>query len=225
MLGSAGGPRRALPIIGGDDVLHRQRRHAHRSRSAGTRRRAHEASGALVTLALVPNREPHRYGGVSMAADGRVTGFAPRGAGAEGSFHFIGVQMAQADAFRALTGRPAGAFDRRRVRPLLTSHPGCRPRIPLRRELPRRRHDARLLGHVVRVRWATNPPRARTASACASTPTRASTRSILWDDVEVGAGAVDRGLHRDRFRQVPPGAVHRRSVLRRGDQGVLVTPL
>ena len=52
-----------------------------------------------MTLALVPNDEPRKYGGVLMDAGGRVTGFAPRGPKAEGSFHFVGVQIAGAEAF------------------------------------------------------------------------------------------------------------------------------
>jgi len=37
---------------------------------------AHRRSDALVTLALVPNREPEKYGGAIMKDDGTVTGFA-----------------------------------------------------------------------------------------------------------------------------------------------------
>ena len=57
MLGSAGGPRLALPIIGADtffivngDTL--------TDVDLDALAAAHAASGALVTLALVPNREP-----------------------------------------------------------------------------------------------------------------------------------------------------------------------
>ncbi len=71
---------------------------------------AHAASGALVTLALVPNREFTRYGGVLLDADGRVTGFARRGPASEGSCHFIGVQIVSGrvfDSVPARRGRPA----------------------------------------------------------------------------------------------------------------------
>jgi NDP-sugar pyrophosphorylase family protein len=107
ILGSAGGPRRALDIIGGDpfiivngdtltDLNLRALVDAHRGRDA------------LVTLALVPNRQPEKYGGAIMNDDGTVTGFAARGAAARGSFHFIGVQMVHAEAFRRLPpGQPA----------------------------------------------------------------------------------------------------------------------
>ena len=63
VLGSAGGPRQALPIIGartffivnGDTLT---------DVDLGRLAAAHAGSGALVTMALVPNREPARYGGV-----------------------------------------------------------------------------------------------------------------------------------------------------------------
>jgi ADP-glucose pyrophosphorylase len=52
------------------------------------------------------------------------------------------------------------------------------------------------------------------------------TQSILWDDVEVGAGVqLDECIVTDGV-QVPPGATHRRAILLRGDDGaVLVSPL
>src|SRR5262245_56693614 len=67
VLGSAGGPRRALPILGvpsffivnGDTLT---------DVNLDAMDAAHQASGALVTLALVPNRELHRYGGVVVDA-------------------------------------------------------------------------------------------------------------------------------------------------------------
>ena len=85
-------------------------------------------SGALVTLALVPNRQPHKYGGVRMEDDGTVTGFVPRSAASSGTdhgiYHFIGVQVVHADAFRQLpSGEPArsigGVYDQ-----LLAARPG-----------------------------------------------------------------------------------------------------
>jgi mannose-1-phosphate guanylyltransferase len=105
ILGSAGGPRQALDIVGADtfaivngDTL----------TDLNLRRLAdvHAGSGALVTLALVPNREPEKYGGVTLDEAGAVTGFVRRGAPARGSLHFIGAQIVEAETFR---GVPAGA--------------------------------------------------------------------------------------------------------------------
>ena len=111
ILGSAGGPRQALDIIGaetfflinGDTLTDVDLRALAES---------HAASGALVTLALVPNVDPLRYGGVKLAADGRVLGFAARGSTAD-SFHFIGAQIASQSVFAGAHGRSACQFDRR----------------------------------------------------------------------------------------------------------------
>jgi NDP-sugar pyrophosphorylase family protein len=60
----------------------------------------HRRSGALVTMAVVPNTQPEKYGG-AVLEDEIVTGFVRRGS-TQRSFHFIGVQVAEAEAFAAL---------------------------------------------------------------------------------------------------------------------------
>ena len=52
------------------------------------------------------------------------------------------------------------------------------------------------------------------------------TRSILWDDVEVSGDVVlDECIVTDRVR-VPAGALHRRAILVRGEDGQpLISPL
>ena len=123
ILGSAGGPRHALPIIGassffivnGDTLT---------DLSLAPIAAAHTSSGALVTMALIPNREPERYGGALLDANGRVTGFVPRGAGAAESYHVIGVQAARADAFAGLQdGEPANSV-RGLYEQLIATRPG-----------------------------------------------------------------------------------------------------
>ena len=78
VLGSGGGPRRALPLLDSDEFLlvngdtlptvDLQALWAH-----------HRAHAALVTLTLIPNPAPERYGGVLVGEDGWVTGFCRRG--------------------------------------------------------------------------------------------------------------------------------------------------
>jgi NDP-sugar pyrophosphorylase family protein len=106
ILGSAGGPRRALPlldggtflIINGDTLC---------DFSLASMLEAHQRTGADVTLALVPNPAPDRYNGIVLDAEDRVTGWLPKGR-AEGSWHFIGVQIARAEVFADLPeGVPA----------------------------------------------------------------------------------------------------------------------
>jgi len=107
ILGSAGGPRQALDILGAEtfvivngDTLTDLNLQALMD--------AHRASDALVTMALIPNHEPEKYGGVLLDRDDCVTAFVPRGAAAVGSHHFIGVQVAGAAAFRGVPmGQPA----------------------------------------------------------------------------------------------------------------------
>ena len=123
ILGSAGGPRLALDIIGVDTFII-----ANGDTLTDLDVRAlvgaHRRSDALVTLALVPNPEPEKYGGAIMKDDGTVAAFVARGPSAKGSYHFIGVQMVHADAFRQLTpGQPAqsigGLYDA-----LIAARPG-----------------------------------------------------------------------------------------------------
>src|SRR4029453_18805423 len=53
------------------------------------------------TMALIPNPRPDKYGGVLVSDDGFVSGFVRRGSDCA-SFHFIGVQVADAAVFAAL---------------------------------------------------------------------------------------------------------------------------
>jgi mannose-1-phosphate guanylyltransferase len=100
VLGSAGGPRHALPllaaprfaIVNGDTITNVDLKGIID---------AHRDSGALVTMALVPNTEPHKYGGVLVDDGGRITGFTRKGT-AQPSFHFIGVQVAESETFASL---------------------------------------------------------------------------------------------------------------------------
>ncbi len=123
VLGSAGGPRRALPllaaerflVINGDTLT---------DLPLGGLIERHDRSGALVTLAVVPNTEPHRYGGVLVEDDGRVVGFVGRGS-QRPSWHFIGVQVAEARAFADLAeDRPAESIGMWYPR-LISAKPGC----------------------------------------------------------------------------------------------------
>ena len=59
----------------------------------------HHRTGALVTMALIPNPRPDKYGGVLLDADRAVTGFTRARDPREPSFHFIGPQVVEADVF------------------------------------------------------------------------------------------------------------------------------
>lgn len=115
VLGSAGGPRRALPLLVDGAPADDQRFLIVNGDTLTDLRVArllevHRASGAMVTMAVVPNPRPDAYGGV-LVEDGRVIGFSGRGQappGGAASFHFIGAQVCEAHAFSRLAdGVPA----------------------------------------------------------------------------------------------------------------------
>ncbi len=210
LLGSAGGPRLALPILGvnrfwlvNGDTL------ADVDLAALAAR--HEAAGARVTMAVVPNREPEKYGGVRLNGDGHVIGFAPRGRGAAGTAHFIGVQLVDADVFRNLQpGTPAatigGVYDA-----LLATEPGSLAAyacdtpfhdIGTAADYVATSRDLRALDH--------DSPNGRRVRIDPSARVR---ETILWDDVSIGASAVVESCVVTDGVSVPPHAVYRHSVL------------
>jgi NDP-sugar pyrophosphorylase family protein len=68
---------------------------------------AHAASGAAVTMALIPNPRPDKYGGVQVEQQRWITGFS-RAGGTRDSYHFVGVQIVTARVFAELPdGVPA----------------------------------------------------------------------------------------------------------------------
>jgi mannose-1-phosphate guanylyltransferase len=106
ILGSAGGPRRALPlldaetflIVNGDTLC---------DFPLAPMIAAHERHDADVTLAVVPNPSPDHYNGLVLDDDDRATGWVPKGRAA-GSWHFIGVQIVRGSVFAGLSdGVPA----------------------------------------------------------------------------------------------------------------------
>ncbi len=220
VLGSAGGPRLALPILGADpffivngDTL--------TDVDLSAVAAAHAASGARVTLALVPNREFDRYGGVVVDGD-RVTGFAPRGPQAKGTWHFIGVQVAHASVF---AGLPAGRA--------LRSIGGTYDELVSGRSGAVRAFccDAQFWDVGTAADYWRTSQALSTSGVDAGKRTRIDTSarvtaSILWDDVEVGANAViDRSIVADGVR-VPAGATYRETILlRASDAGEEVTAL
>jgi mannose-1-phosphate guanylyltransferase len=212
VLGSAGGPRRALDIIGaetfflinGDTLTNLE---------LGALAASHAESGALVTMALVPNAEPLRYGGVRLAEDGRVLGFVPRGPAATGSFHFIGAQIAHRSVFGGLpAGQPVNSIG------------GCYDALLARAPDAIRGFVANAsfldIGTVADY-WHTSRtwPKPTQGGAARIHPSARVERSIVWDDVEVEAHAsLDECIVTDGV-QVPAGTSYHRTILMRAADG------
>jgi mannose-1-phosphate guanylyltransferase len=217
VLGSAGGPRLARPIVGGGTFL---------IVNGDTLTdvnleeivRAHTASHALVTMALVPNREFNRYGGVLVEGD-RVTGFARPGPASEGSGHFIGVQVVNGAVFDPV---PAGEFANSVggiYDALIAAQPGS-----IRGHLCDAEFwDVGTVEDYWRTSAAFGARGAPASSSAAHAPQIDSsarvTDSILWDDVVIEAGAVvDHCIVTDGVR-VGPGASHQRAILVASENG------
>jgi NDP-sugar pyrophosphorylase family protein len=112
VLGSAGGPRHALPLLVDGDEDPRGRFlliNGDTLTDADLQEliHAHDGDGsASVTMALIPNPEPDKYGGVVVEGT-RVVGFTRRGETKQ-NYHFIGLQVAERRVFDQLTdGQPA----------------------------------------------------------------------------------------------------------------------
>lgn len=194
VLGSAGGPRHALPlltrqspeaeskqpflIVNGDTLTD--------VHLAGMST-AHATSGAAVTMALIPNPRPEKYGGVLVSDDGWITGFTRPGADRP-SYHFVGVQIADGRAFAALTdGIPSETVN------------GIYPQM-----IAENRHS--IAGFVCDAGFrdiGTTADYLETSAALAELegdrlangsrveihPTASVLRTAIWDDVKIGAGA------------------------------------
>ena len=88
VLGSAGGPRQALSIIGAETFLI-VNGDTLTDVNLPALVDAHRESGAWVTLALVPNTQPEKYSGVALNEDGTFARWVARGEKVA-SFHFVG---------------------------------------------------------------------------------------------------------------------------------------
>jgi len=183
LLGSAGGPRHALSLLGdrffllnGDTLC---------DVNLGQLLDTHLSSGALVTLAVTPNLATKRYGGVLVDPDGWVTRFVPSSDNQRG-LHFVGVQLVEASVFKPLTdGTPTasvgGIYDK------LLTRPG---------QVAVHRVDKRFLDigtpadYLATHRSISAAPTSKEFSSghrCLVHPSARLDGSVLWNDVTVGA--------------------------------------
>jgi len=219
ILGSAGGPRHALPllvdrdeddflIVNGDTLT---------DLDIGALLARHRESGALVTMALIRNPRPDRYGGVLVSSEGWVTGFSLRRQSSDSRtppahpYHFIGVQVARRRAFADLEdGVPYESVNALYPR-LIAAQPHAiaahvstasfldigTPRDCLETSLALADEEgARLVGANARIDHSAE-----------------LIRTVVWDDVTVGAGARLRECVVGDRATIPPGARFERCAL------------
>ena len=217
VLGSAGGPRHALPLLtdGGAESFLIVNGDTLTDVDLGALLEAHAASGAMVTMALIPNPRPDKYGGVRLSPDGAVTGFTRAGTPGE-SFHFIGVQVADARAFMELEdGVPAESVNR------------LYPRLIAR-------NAASVAGFVSNASFrdigtpadylatcldlaSQEPDRLMLGARAKIDPSARVSRTVLWDDVSLGPGVeLEECIIGDGVR-IPEGASYRRCAIVNAD--------
>jgi NDP-sugar pyrophosphorylase family protein len=224
ILGSGGGPKRAIPLIERDPFLI-----VNGDTLTDVDLRAlwqeHVSSGATVTMALVPNPAPDKYGGAVVDREGWVAGFTRRGSGVE-SFHFIGAQVTAHAAFALVPEGMAGE-----------SVIGVYPIM-----MQQRTHVVRAFvteasfldigtprdyvdTNVAIAAAEGSEPWTRGARVRVASSARVD-RSILWDDVTVGEEAVLEDCVVTDGVTIPAGARYTRSAIVRGeDGGLIVVPI
>ena len=192
VLGSGGGPKRAIPlltnsqslipgpvtflVLNGDTLT---------DVSVPALLDDHRRSGALVTMAVVPNTEPEKYSGVGVGPDGAFTGWVPRGS-REPSYHFIGVQAAEPAAFASV---PADTPSE--VRTLYPALVAARPGAVRAFRTQASFMDIGTPSDYLETSLLLAAREGIDTSAGAEiSPTARIERSILWDDVIVEDGAM-----------------------------------
>lgn len=197
VLGSAGGPKRALPLLAGlgarDSGLGRTVLIVNGDTltdvDVGAVVDDHHRSGALVTIAVIPNTEPDKYGGALVDRDGAVTGFAKRGS-AQGSFHVIGVQVAEAEAFASVPADIPFESIRALYPTLIQSRPGSIRAFHASAEFFDIGTPADYLDTSLQI--AAREGRSNQDASARVHPSARVERSVLWDDVVVEDGAMLR---------------------------------
>jgi NDP-sugar pyrophosphorylase family protein len=131
LLGSAGGPRHALPLLterglgsGAPQSFYIVNGDTLTNVDLGAMRARHVESGARVTMALIPNPRPDKYGGVLVDGSGVIIGFTRAGATPE-NYHFVGVQCADPGVFTSLPDGVAAESVNSLYRNMLTTEPGA----------------------------------------------------------------------------------------------------
>ncbi len=216
VLGSGGGPARALPLLAADrffivngDTLSQV--------DLATLAAAHRASGALATLAVAP-ADLASYNAILADADGRWTGVAARGTSAAGlagtPWHFVGIQAVNAAAFASVDASCPSETVREIYPRLAAERPGAVRLSPTDSAFFDVGTPADYFATVRRVAEAERRPLDR-GQDVAIHPTAQVEDCILWDRVTIGAGSRLTGCIVADDVEIPAGVGYDRMVITR----------
>jgi mannose-1-phosphate guanylyltransferase len=203
VLGSGGGPRRAVPLLGGigssflivnGDTL--------TDVDVGALIEDHRRSGALVTIAVVPNTEPQKYSGIALDDNGNFTGLVKRGA-SERSWHVIGVQVAEAEPFLSLADNVPHESIGELYPSLVAARPDAVRGFRTAAEFFDIGTPADYLSTSLLLADREHVDLTARSGAALAAGARVD-RSILWDDVVVGEGSLLRECIVTDGVRVPP---------------------
>ncbi|MDP2389828.1 MAG: sugar phosphate nucleotidyltransferase, partial [Acidobacteriota bacterium] len=233
VLGSAGGPARAMPLLEADRFLI-----VNGDTLAGVDLAAlaaqHVDTNALVTMAVV-DADP-RYNAILADESGVVTGFKKSTVGTVGTvgtlgtlgtlgtFHFIGVQAVNAAAFAGVSPSARSETVHGMYPDLIAQRPGRLRVMRTTAEFfdigtPRDYLDTAL---KLAAREGRAPDRGH---GCAIARDASLTDTILWNNVSIGSGAaLTRCIAADGVT-VPAGAKHVDCSLVMRDNELVVAPI
>ena len=216
VLGSGGGPRHALPLLVDGDEDPRARfllvngdtlTDADVHGLIAAHERARDVS---VTMALIPNPEPDKYGGVIVEGD-RVVGFTRRGETKQ-NYHFIGLQLAERRVFDELPdGQPAESVGEV-YRALLATDPKAIAAYVTSASFQDIGTPADYLKTSLTLAASEGNHLIGTRRVIVESET-VLTDTAIWDDVIIGRGArLDHTIVCDGVR-IPPGARYSSSAI------------
>ena len=222
LLGSAGGPRLALPLLPATDffIINGDYLTSVDLRALAA---AHQASGARVTMALVENQWPQRYGGVITDSSGVVHGFVPRGSMAR-SYHFISVQIANPSVFVELPVNEPAESTGGVYRRLIAERPGSVRGFLSRSSFLDVGTPADYLETALSIaqREGKGPQRGERIRI---DPTASLVDTVIWDDVEIGPDVRLRRCIVADGVTIPAGAVFDSRALVEQDGTLIATEI
>jgi NDP-sugar pyrophosphorylase family protein len=189
ILGSAGGPRRALPLLDADRFL-LVNGDTLTDLDLGALARAHDATGAKVTMALVRNPDPGKYGGVVLDREGVVVAFARAGSSTSEAHLFIGVQAVDASVFAGLPPDVPAETVAQVYPALIAERPGSVRGFVSGASFFDIGTPADYLATALAVARQEGRDELPMGQGCRVDPTARILRTALWNDVEVEAGAA-----------------------------------
>ena len=223
VLGSAGGPRKALALLPPDEPFFIINGDTLTNVDLDALAAHHRESGALVTIAVIPNENPDKYGGLIVDSSGRFHSVVPPRSRVR-SYHVVGVQMAHPSAFARLPlNEPADSIGGV-YKQLVKQDLGAVRAFLCDADF----WDVGTPADYLNACLAIGKMEGYTSHVGLRSTIDPSTQvveSVIWDDVSVGAGArLERCIVADAVT-IPAGARFRNCAMIQRDDELIVADI